>query len=183
MGLRLGLETLAARGVGAVSRAAGRGGGTTFPGKLLWKIDPGAVDALAARLPAGVALVSGTNGKTTTTAMAARILGRDHRLAWNRESSGVKAKSAATRQIRVEGLHNVLYLFAVALTVLASGIRHRDATFLLGLGIELPLNGLVRDVILVALALLSWRTTKRAIRRVMFWLTNSGAKSSLALKL
>jgi len=47
----------------------------------------------------------------------------------------------------------------------------------------LPLNGLVRDVILVALALLSWRTTKRAIRRVMFWLTNSGAKSSLALKL
>ena len=86
------------------------------------------------------------------------------RLAWNRESSGVKAKSAATRQIRVEGLHNVLYLFAVALTVLASGIWHRDATFPLGLGIELPLNGLVRDVILVALALLSWRTTKRAIR-------------------
>jgi Na+/H+ antiporter NhaD/arsenite permease-like protein len=105
------------------------------------------------------------------------------RLAWNRESSGVKAKSAATRQIRVEGLHNVLYLFAVALTVLASGIWHRDATFPLGLGIELPLNGLVRDVILVALALLSWRTTKRAIRREMFWLTNSGAKSSLALKL
>jgi Na+/H+ antiporter NhaD/arsenite permease-like protein len=86
------------------------------------------------------------------------------RLAWNRESPGVRAKSAATRQIRVEGLHNVLYLFAVALTVLASGIWHRDATFPLGLGIELPLNGLVRDVILVALALLSWRTTKRAIR-------------------
>lgn len=77
----------------------------------------------------------------------------------------------------------MLYLFAVALTVLASGIWHRDATFPLGLGIELPLNGLVRDVILVALALLSWRTTKRAIRREMFWLTNSGAKSSLALKL
>src|SRR4029079_6862728 len=105
------------------------------------------------------------------------------RLAWKEESSGVRARSAAPRQIRVEGLHNVLYLFAVALTVLASGIWHRDATFPLGLGIELPLNGLVRDVILVALALLSWRTTKRAIRREMFWLTNSGAKSSLALKL
>ena len=51
MGLRLGLEMLAARAVGAVSRAAGRGGGTTLPGKLLWKLDPGAVDALAARLP------------------------------------------------------------------------------------------------------------------------------------
>ena len=89
MGLRLVLETLAARGVGAVSRAAGRGGGTTLPGKLLWKIDPGAVDALAARLPAGVALVSGTNGKTTTTAMAARILTRDHRLAWNRAGANL----------------------------------------------------------------------------------------------
>jgi lipid II isoglutaminyl synthase (glutamine-hydrolysing) len=89
MGLRLGLETLAARGVGVVSRAAGRGGGTTLPGKLLWKLDPGAVDALASRLPAGVVLVSGTNGKTTTTAMAARILGRDHRLAWNRAGANL----------------------------------------------------------------------------------------------
>ena len=89
MGLRLGLETLAARGVGAVSRAAGRGGGTTLPGKLLWKVDPGAVDTLAARLPSGTALVSGTNGKTTTTAMAARILGRDRRLAWNRAGANL----------------------------------------------------------------------------------------------
>jgi UDP-N-acetylmuramyl tripeptide synthase len=89
MGLRLGLETMAARAVGTLSRAAGRGGGTTVPGKLLWKLDPGAVDALAARLRAGVALVSATNGKTTTTAMAARILERDHRLAWNRAGANL----------------------------------------------------------------------------------------------
>ena len=89
MGVRLELETLAARAVGTVSRAAGRGGGTTLPGKLLWKADPGAVDALAARLPSGVVLVSATNGKTTTTAMAARILGREHRLAWNRAGANL----------------------------------------------------------------------------------------------
>jgi lipid II isoglutaminyl synthase (glutamine-hydrolysing) len=89
MGVRLELETLAARAVGTVSRAAGRGGGTTLPGKLLWKADPGAVDALAARLTSGVALVSATNGKTTTTAMAARILGREHRLAWNRAGANL----------------------------------------------------------------------------------------------
>jgi len=89
MGVRLELETLAARAVGTVSRAAGRGGGTTLPGKLLWKADPGAVDALAARLTLGVALVSATNGKTTTTAMAARILGREHRLAWNRAGANL----------------------------------------------------------------------------------------------
>jgi lipid II isoglutaminyl synthase (glutamine-hydrolysing) len=89
MRVRLELETLAARAVGAVSRAAGRGGGTTLPGKLLWKTDPSAVDALAGRLPSGVALISATNGKTTTTAMAARILGADRRLAWNRAGANL----------------------------------------------------------------------------------------------
>ncbi|MGH3132609.1 MAG: MurT ligase domain-containing protein [Gaiellaceae bacterium] len=89
MGVRLELETLAARAVGTVSRAAGRGGGTTLPGKLLWKLDPAAVDALAGKLPSGIALVSATNGKTTTTAMAARILGAEQRLAWNRAGANL----------------------------------------------------------------------------------------------
>ena len=40
MGLRLALETTAARGIGALSRAVGRGGGTTLPGKVLWKVHP-----------------------------------------------------------------------------------------------------------------------------------------------
>jgi UDP-N-acetylmuramyl tripeptide synthase len=89
MKLRFRLETIAARAVGQLSRAAGRGGGTTLPGKLLWKLDPAAVDALAARLPLGVALVSATNGKTTTTAMTARILGLENRLAWNRAGANL----------------------------------------------------------------------------------------------
>jgi Na+/H+ antiporter NhaD/arsenite permease-like protein len=86
------------------------------------------------------------------------------RLAWSREAPEIRAKNAVSRQIRVEGLHNVLYLFAVALIVLASGIWQRDAAVPVGLGIELPVNGLIRDVILIAIALLSWRTTKRSIR-------------------
>ncbi|MBA2742581.1 MAG: Mur ligase family protein [Actinobacteria bacterium] len=89
MSARIRLETMAARAVGHVSRAAGRGGGTTLPGKLLWKVDPRAVDQLAARLPLGVALVSATNGKTTTTAMAARILAQEHRLTWNRAGANL----------------------------------------------------------------------------------------------
>ncbi len=96
MGARLALETIAARAVGAVSRAAGRGGGTTLPGKLLWKVDPGSVDALAARLSAGVALISATNGKTTTTAMAAKILGAEHRLAWNRAGANLLSGLASS---------------------------------------------------------------------------------------
>ncbi len=40
-------------------------------------------------LALGVALVSATNGKTTTTAMAAKILGAEHRLAWNRAGANL----------------------------------------------------------------------------------------------
>src|SRR5262249_59321870 len=43
------------------------------------------------------------------------------RLAWNREAPEVRAKSAVTREISIEGLHIVLYLFAVALTVSRAG--------------------------------------------------------------
>jgi len=86
------------------------------------------------------------------------------RLAWNRENAEVRSKSRVPRQIRIEGLHNVLYLMAVALTVLASGIWERDATIPVGLGIEMPLNGLGRDVVLLVLSFLSWKTTKSSIR-------------------
>src|SRR5579884_341903 len=79
----LALEIAAARGVAALSRRLGRGGGTTIPGKLLAELDRGAIDRLARRLAAGTAVVSATNGKTTTTAMAAEILRPGRRLAHN----------------------------------------------------------------------------------------------------
>src|SRR6478752_979737 len=96
MGVRLSAETSAARLVGRLSRAVGRGGGTTLPGKLLWKVDPGALNALAAKLPAGVAVVSATNGKTTTSAMLARILGSRYRLAWNNSGANLASGVAST---------------------------------------------------------------------------------------
>jgi UDP-N-acetylmuramyl tripeptide synthase len=92
--LPLAAEIAVARAVGQLSRLAGTGGGTTIPGKLLWKLDPRAVDRLAARLPLGSALVSATNGKTTTAAMAARILGGRVRLAHN--NSGANLVSGVT---------------------------------------------------------------------------------------
>jgi lipid II isoglutaminyl synthase (glutamine-hydrolysing) len=81
--MRLALELAAARAAGRLSRLAGRGGGTTLPGKLLASVDPAAISALAARLPHGSAVVSATNGKTTTTALAASILAPRMRLAHN----------------------------------------------------------------------------------------------------
>ena len=96
MRMRLGLEIGVARLAGGVSRAAGRGGGTTLPGKLLWRVDPDAIDALAARLPRGTAVVSATNGKTTTSAMAAQVLGARHRLAWNNSGANLASGVAST---------------------------------------------------------------------------------------
>jgi UDP-N-acetylmuramyl tripeptide synthase len=64
-----------ARGVGAVSRRRG-GGGTSAPGKLLMRLAPGAIGELGARLARGSVLISATNGKTTTAAMAAGIFER-----------------------------------------------------------------------------------------------------------
>jgi UDP-N-acetylmuramyl tripeptide synthase len=92
----LAAEAAAARAVASLSRLVGAGGGTTLPGKLLWKLDPGAIDRLAARLPAGAAAVSATNGKTTTTAMAAEILRPRHRLAHNAAGANLVSGVAST---------------------------------------------------------------------------------------
>jgi Na+/H+ antiporter NhaD/arsenite permease-like protein len=86
------------------------------------------------------------------------------RLAWNREWAEVRGKSRIPRQLRIEGLHNVIYLAAVAGTVLVSGVWQRDTTIPIGLGIEMPVNGLVRDSVLLAMSFLSWKTTPRPIR-------------------
>jgi lipid II isoglutaminyl synthase (glutamine-hydrolysing) len=97
----LAAEIFAARAAAGLSRLTGRGGGTTVPGKLLWKLDPAAIDRLAERLRQGSALVSATNGKTTTAAMAAEILRPHHALAHNASGanlmSGVASALLASR--------------------------------------------------------------------------------------
>jgi UDP-N-acetylmuramyl tripeptide synthase len=123
--VRLAAEILAARAVGRLSRLAGAGGGTTVPGKLLWKLDPGAIDRLAARLPLGSALVSATNGKTTTAAMVAEILGDDVRLAHN--SSGANLVSGVASAL-LSARDAQLGLFEVdeaALPEVAARVRPR----------------------------------------------------------
>src|SRR5438552_16695018 len=84
------------RAAGRLSRLAGRGGGTTVPGKLLTLVDPDAVDRLAARLPQGSVLVSATNGKTTTSAMVAEILRGRLRVAHNRSGANLLSGVAST---------------------------------------------------------------------------------------
>src|SRR5437763_5388227 len=119
----LALESAALRAAGSLSRLAGRGGGTTLPGKLLWKLDPDAIDLLARRLPQGSVLVSATNGKTTTTAMAAEILRPRVRLAHNNSGANLVSGIASTL-LRADGAQ--LGLFEVdegALPEIARRVR------------------------------------------------------------
>ncbi|HEY7196550.1 MAG TPA: Mur ligase family protein, partial [Gaiellaceae bacterium] len=108
--MRLTLEIALARAAGRLSRLAARGGGTTLPGKILATLDPDALGTLAGRLPSGTALVSATNGKTTTTTMAAEILAPRLRLAHNRAGanlvSGVASSLLAARNAEL-GLFEV----------------------------------------------------------------------------
>src|SRR5205823_4463418 len=92
----LAAEIAAARVAGRLSRLVGTGGGTTMPGKLLWKLDPGAIDRLAAGLAHGSVVISATNGKTTTAAMAGEILRPRFRLAHNAAGANLVSGVAST---------------------------------------------------------------------------------------
>ena len=85
-----------ARAAAGLSRLVGAGGGTTVPGKVLSALDPDALDRLAERLPLGSVLVSATNGKTTTSAMAAEILSPRVRLAHNSSGANLLSGVAST---------------------------------------------------------------------------------------
>jgi UDP-N-acetylmuramyl tripeptide synthase len=80
------------------------------PGKVLSALDPTALDRLAERLPGGSALISATNGKTTTAAMASAILSPSTRLAHN--ASGANLVSGVTSALVSAG-HAELGLFEV----------------------------------------------------------------------
>jgi UDP-N-acetylmuramyl tripeptide synthase len=78
-GALFGAKVAAARALGAASRASGRGGGTTLPGRALLRFAPDAIARLGASLDRGTTIVSATNGKTTTAGMIAAILEADGR--------------------------------------------------------------------------------------------------------
>jgi UDP-N-acetylmuramyl tripeptide synthase len=113
----LGVKIAAARAVGALVRAAGRGGGTSLPGKVLMRLEPEAIPELAARLPRGSVVISATNGKTTTAAMVASILGQAgttavHNRAGANMAGGIASTLLAAAR-RGEGIAGEIGLFEV----------------------------------------------------------------------
>jgi UDP-N-acetylmuramyl tripeptide synthase len=99
-----------ARAVGAASRASGRGGGTTLPGRVLLRLSPDAIRQLSTRLGRGSTIVSATNGKTTTAAMiAAALAAEGRRPVHNRAGSNMTwgVATALLEQRGEEGLFEV----------------------------------------------------------------------------
>ncbi|MBE0011458.1 MULTISPECIES: Mur ligase family protein [unclassified Arthrobacter] len=65
-------SVLVGKAVRRISRL--RGGGSALPGLVVEKIDPGFMGRALSGLPHGVVVISGTNGKTTTTKMVVELL-------------------------------------------------------------------------------------------------------------
>ena len=108
------LALLVGKAVRLVSRLSHHGG-SALPGKVVERIDPGFLARTLSGLPRGVVLVSGTNGKTTTTRMVASML----------ESLGLKVFTNPTGSNFTRGV-----VSALVSTLGFSGRLHADIAVL-----------------------------------------------------
>jgi lipid II isoglutaminyl synthase (glutamine-hydrolysing) len=109
-GARFGAKLALSRAIGAASRASGRGGGTTLPGRVLLRLAPEAIAQLGGGLNRGATIVSATNGKTTTAGMIASLLAAEgRRPIHNRAGSNMTwgVATALLEQSGDEGLFEV----------------------------------------------------------------------------
>ncbi|GAC1349675.1 MAG: MurT ligase domain-containing protein [Ktedonobacteraceae bacterium] len=87
--------------MGAMSRRLHLGGGTSIVGLVAHRLDPGIVGRLATQLEHGSVMVTGTNGKTTTSGFIAAILADAGLRVWrNREGSNLMGGIASSLVIR-----------------------------------------------------------------------------------
>ncbi len=99
--LRASLAVTAGRTVGALSRRLHLGGGTSIMGIVAQGIYPQIVTHLATELEYGSVVITGTNGKTTTSSFIATILRNGGLRVWqNREGSNLMRGVASSLVIR-----------------------------------------------------------------------------------
>lgn len=83
--IRQNIARLAGKSVKKLMRL--RGGGSALPGLVVERLDPNFLRHTLSDLPLGVVVISGTNGKTTTTKMVTQLL-RSHGLSVFTNPSG-----------------------------------------------------------------------------------------------
>lgn len=72
--MRKTLGTFVGKSVAGAVKLRGRSGGQALPGLVVEKAVPGYLRAMLRQLPGGVVIITGTNGKTTTTKMVVELL-------------------------------------------------------------------------------------------------------------
>jgi Na+/H+ antiporter NhaD/arsenite permease-like protein len=83
---------------------------------------------------------------------------------WRQESPEVRAPRLTPREpLRIEGWHNFLFLAGVLAAVIVSGLWHAGPVSVLG--IHQDVQNLLRDGVLLLMALGSWLTTRRQTRQ------------------
>src|SRR5579863_2100691 len=99
--MRAGLAVMGGRAAGAISRRLHLGGGTSIAGVVAQRLYPDIVNHLSSQLAYGSVLVTGTNGKTTTSGFIAAILSDAGLRVWrNREGSNLMRGIAGALVIR-----------------------------------------------------------------------------------
>ena len=99
--LRAGLAVVGGRAAGALSRRLHLGGGTSIVGLVAQRVYPNIVGNLATKLEHGSVIVTGTNGKTTTSGFIAAVLSDAGLRVWrNREGSNLMGGIASSLVIR-----------------------------------------------------------------------------------
>jgi UDP-N-acetylmuramyl tripeptide synthase len=91
----------AARTAGLLARRLRGGSGLVIGGRVLLAVAPGAVSELTRGR--SVSLVSGTNGKTTTTALVVAALGNEHPVTTNRDGANTAAGVAGVLSSAPDG--------------------------------------------------------------------------------
>ena len=82
---------------------------------------------------------------------------------FRKEPDGVLVKKEEPESpLRLDGWHNLIFLAGILGAVLLSGFWHAGSVVILG--VHLEIQGLVRDAVIVVMALLSVWTTRRSLR-------------------
>ncbi len=128
--LRAGLAVMGGRTAGALSRRLHLGGGTSIAGMVAQRLYPDIVEHLSTQLAHGSVLVTGTNGKTTTSGFIAAILSDAGLRVWrNREGSNLMQGVAGALVIRAQPDGNLrregqaISIFEIDEAVIAQAIQ------------------------------------------------------------
>lgn len=101
--LQASLAVVGGRAAGALSRRLHLGGGTSIAGLVAQRLYPDIIGHLSTQLEHGSILVTGTNGKTTTSGFIAAILSDAGLRVWrNREGSNLMRGIAGALVIRTQ---------------------------------------------------------------------------------